>query len=160
MLRIPGRDAPLEAPFAPWGVQLAGNFSKDRALATFRRTSRAYASVLGSTQPMIIGTRLRYRGARTFYRVRAPAATRQEAEQLCSKNSHGRRELHRSAELRKKPHHARECGFFLSVKVQRRWGRSERASSRITLSSMFRPLSSSDDLDLCSGQEGLDGRLR
>jgi hypothetical protein len=32
---------------------------------------------------MIIGTRLRYRGTRTFYRVRAPAETRQAAEQLC-----------------------------------------------------------------------------
>jgi hypothetical protein len=85
VLRIPGREAPVEAPFAPWGVQLAGNFSKERALATFSRTSRAYASVLGSMQPMIIGTRLRYRGARTFYRVRAPAATRKEAEQLCAR---------------------------------------------------------------------------
>jgi hypothetical protein len=34
-------------------------------------------------RPMIIGTRLRYRGTRTFYRVRAPAETRQAAEQLC-----------------------------------------------------------------------------
>jgi hypothetical protein len=86
VLRIPGREAPaVEAAFAPWGVQLAGNFSKERALATFSRTSRAYASVLGDTQPMIIGTRLRYRGARTFYRVRAPAATRKEAEQLCTR---------------------------------------------------------------------------
>jgi hypothetical protein len=82
-LRIPGRGDTLEAPFAPWGVQLAGNFSKDRALATFRRTSQAYASLLKDVRPMIIGTRLRYRGTRTFYRVRAPAETRQAAEQLC-----------------------------------------------------------------------------
>jgi hypothetical protein len=82
-LRRPGRDSPGEAPFAPWGVQLAGNFSKERALATFRRASQAYASVLKGTQPMIIGTRLRYRGTRTFYRVRAPAESRTEAEQLC-----------------------------------------------------------------------------
>ncbi len=84
----PGRGqgiTPLEAPFAPWGVQLAGNFSKQQALATFARASRTYASVLGDAQPMIIGTRLRYRGARTFYRVRAPAATRKEAEQLCGR---------------------------------------------------------------------------
>jgi hypothetical protein len=85
-LRRRGRDIPaMEAPFAPWGVQLAGNFSKELALATFSRTSRAYASVLGDARPMIIGTRLRYRGARTFYRVRAPAATRKEAEQLCTR---------------------------------------------------------------------------
>jgi len=82
-LRLPGRKDTIEAPFAPWGVQLAGNFSKDRALAAFRRTSQAYASLLKDLRPMIIGTRLRYRGTRTFYRVRAPAETRQQAEQLC-----------------------------------------------------------------------------
>lgn len=82
-LRIPGRGDTIEAPFAPWGVQLAGNFSKAQALATFRRTSQAYASLLKDVRPMIIGTRLRYRGTRTFYRVRAPAETRQAAEQLC-----------------------------------------------------------------------------
>ncbi|WP_114943927.1 lytic transglycosylase domain-containing protein [Microvirga calopogonii] len=82
-LRIPGRSDTIEAPFAPWGVQLAGNFSKEQALATFRRTSQAYASLLKDVRPMIIGTRLRYRGTRTFYRVRAPAETRQAAEQLC-----------------------------------------------------------------------------
>jgi len=84
-LRRPGREAPAEAPFAPWGVQLAGNFSKERALATFARTSRAYATILNNAPPMIIGTRLHYRGSRTFYRVRAPAPTRHEAEQLCDR---------------------------------------------------------------------------
>ncbi len=34
---------------------------------------------------MIIGTRLRSRGTRTFYRVRAPATTRNEANQLCDR---------------------------------------------------------------------------
>lgn len=82
-LRIPGRGDTIEAPFAPWGVQLAGNFSKERALATFRRTSQSYALLLKDVRPMIIGTRLRYRGTRTFYRVRAPAETRQAAERLC-----------------------------------------------------------------------------
>lgn len=82
-LRVPGRRDTIEAPFAPWGVQLAGNFSKDRALASFRRASQTYASLIKDARPMIIGTRLRYRGTRTFYRVRAPAETRQAAEQLC-----------------------------------------------------------------------------
>lgn len=84
-LRKPGRDDAGEAPFAPWGVQLAGNFSKQLALASFRRMSQAYAAILGDAPPMIIGTRLRYRGTRAFYRVRAPAPTRQAAEQLCSR---------------------------------------------------------------------------
>jgi hypothetical protein len=74
-----------EGPFAPWGVQLSGNFSKSRALASFDRVRVRYASVLGDVRPMVVGTRLRNRGARRFYRVRAPAETRKEAEALCAK---------------------------------------------------------------------------
>jgi hypothetical protein len=85
ILRRPGRDEDMEAPFAPWGVQLAGNFSKARALSSYRRASAAYASLLKDTRPMIIGTRLRYRGTRTFYRVRIPADTRRSGEELCRK---------------------------------------------------------------------------
>lgn len=74
-----------EGIFAPWGVQLSGDFSKSKALRRFERTRRVYAAVLGNARPMIIGTRLKSRGARRFYRVRAPAATRREAEVLCAK---------------------------------------------------------------------------
>jgi hypothetical protein len=73
------------APLAPWGVQLAGNFSKDLALRTYGRTRQSYASLLGDVRPMVIGTRLRSRGTRTFYRVRVPATTRQAADQLCTR---------------------------------------------------------------------------
>ncbi len=75
--------AVLEAPFAPWGVQLAGNFSKSLALASFSRARVSYAAILGDVRPMIIGTRLRSRGFHAFYRVRVPAQTRQAAETLC-----------------------------------------------------------------------------
>ena len=85
ILRRPGGAAPGEAPFAPWGIQLAGNFSKDRALAAFDRARKAYAPVVGDIRPMVIGTRLRYRGSRTFYRVRIPAQTRAAAAALCEK---------------------------------------------------------------------------
>ena len=76
---------PSLAPLAPWGVQLAGNFSKALALRSFARESRSYAKLLGDVRPMIIGTLLRSRGSRPFYRVRAPAQTRQEAETLCAR---------------------------------------------------------------------------
>jgi Transglycosylase SLT domain/SPOR domain len=72
-------------PLAPWGVQLAGNFSKARALASYARASSGYATILGDLRPMIIGTRLRSRGTRAFYRVRVPAATRNAAMDLCNK---------------------------------------------------------------------------
>lgn len=88
-LRIRGRADPvvaaLEGPLAPWGVQLAGNFSKALALAAFGRTRDRYASLLGGVTPMILGTRLRHRGTRAFYRVRVGAQSRGAAEQLCGR---------------------------------------------------------------------------
>jgi Transglycosylase SLT domain/SPOR domain len=74
-----------EAPVARWGVQLAGDFSKDRALVAFSHARERYARVLGDAQPMVIGTLLRSRGTRAFYRVRVPAASRNEANTLCNR---------------------------------------------------------------------------
>ena len=89
-LRIPSRGdrfalAIEGGPAAPWGVQLAGNFSKSLALASFQRARTRYTSVIGEVRPMIIGTRLRFRGTRTFYRVRIPAESRNAADGLCQK---------------------------------------------------------------------------
>jgi hypothetical protein len=75
--------AVVSGPLEPWGVQLAGNFSKALALAEFRRAVQRYAAVIGARQPMIIGRRLRYLGTRRYYQVRLPAATRQAADRLC-----------------------------------------------------------------------------
>jgi hypothetical protein len=80
------KQVPLEtAALAPWGVQLAGNFSKERALASYYRESRKVANVIGDLRPMIIGTRWRSRGTRIFYRVRVPSETRSIAIDLCNK---------------------------------------------------------------------------
>jgi hypothetical protein len=77
--------AALEGPLSPWGVQLSGNFSKALALNAFARTRDRYASLLGGVTPMVIGTRLRHRGTRAFYRVRVGAGTRGDAERLCGR---------------------------------------------------------------------------
>jgi hypothetical protein len=71
--------------WAPWGVQLAGNFSKPLALAAFDRARQRYAGVIGETRPMVIGRLLRSRGTRPFYQVRLPAASRALAQQLCGR---------------------------------------------------------------------------
>ncbi|HEX2510727.1 MAG TPA: lytic transglycosylase domain-containing protein [Microvirga sp.] len=86
-LRIPsrGEPEPEAAVFAPWGVQLAGNFSKALALSSFARARRSYASIIGDVRPMVIGTRLRSRGTRAFYRIRVPAPTREAAGALCDR---------------------------------------------------------------------------
>ncbi|KQT84499.1 lytic transglycosylase [Methylobacterium sp. Leaf466] len=74
-----------EGPAAPWGIQLAGNFSKSLALASFSRARSRYAGVIGEVRPMIIGTRLRNRGTRAFYRIRIPAESRAAADALCTR---------------------------------------------------------------------------
>jgi soluble lytic murein transglycosylase-like protein len=78
-----GEDGVEQPPIAPWGVQLAGNFSRAIALASFDRARQRYLARLGDLQPMVIGTRLRSRGTRRFYRVFVPASSRAEADQLC-----------------------------------------------------------------------------
>jgi hypothetical protein len=81
-----GPVAPVaEGPLSPWGVQVAGNFSKERALASFARARQRYAAALNDVMPMVIGTRLRSRGTRAFYRVRIPAATREAASGICDR---------------------------------------------------------------------------
>lgn len=89
-LRIPSRGDRFalggnEGPAAPWGIQLAGNFSKALALQSFARTRKLYTSVIGDVRPMIIGTRLRSRGTRAFYRIRIPAQSREAADTLCGR---------------------------------------------------------------------------
>jgi hypothetical protein len=90
LLRVPVRTDDGEvgialAPLSPWGVQVAGNFSKAIALRSWERVRVAQAQVIGEARPMIIGTRLAGRGRRAFYRVRLPAETRADAESLCTR---------------------------------------------------------------------------
>jgi len=54
-----------ESPIAPWGVQVAGNFSKEIALASYARAFTRHGDILGEVVPMVIGTRLRSRGTQT-----------------------------------------------------------------------------------------------
>jgi hypothetical protein len=72
-----------EAPVAPWGVQLAGNFSKAVALASFARAEQRYQAVLGDVRPMIVGGVMRGRGTRRFYRIMVPEASRGDADRAC-----------------------------------------------------------------------------
>jgi Transglycosylase SLT domain/SPOR domain len=72
-------------PFAPWGVQLAGNFSKAVALASFGRMRNRYESIVGDTEPFVLASHLHSRGSHVYYRVRLPAVTRLEAQKLCDK---------------------------------------------------------------------------
>jgi transglycosylase-like protein with SLT domain/sporulation related protein len=73
------------APTAPWGAQVAGHFSKDRALAIYANLLGRYDEILAGRAPMVVGTRNRSRGSAVFFAVRIPAQSREEASAVCTK---------------------------------------------------------------------------
>jgi hypothetical protein len=85
LVQVLQRGAPdLEtAPPAPWGVQVAGNFSRAKAVAQFRRVQRRFASIIGDRKPILRRERNRSLGSRAIYQARLGARTRQEARKLC-----------------------------------------------------------------------------
>ncbi len=81
-------DAALEtleegAEWQPWGVQVAGNFSQAKALATYRNLQTRYPAVLGDRAPLIVRQRNLSFGPRPMVHVRLPAPTRDAANDLC-----------------------------------------------------------------------------
>ena len=104
-LRVTAPSSVVSGWFAPWGVQIAASFSKGSALRAFARARHEYASVIGDMNPFVLGSVLRSRGWRPFYRVRLPAQTGGEARRLCDRIQavggrlqrwpHGRRPLAR-----------------------------------------------------------------
>ena len=70
---------------APWGVQLAGSFSKAAALAAYAQRRAQFAAVLRDAAPMVIGGRVPTRGFRPYYQIRFPAPSRALATAMCDK---------------------------------------------------------------------------
>lgn len=70
---------------APWGVQLAAGFSREKALAMYARAMRRLTSVIGDSDPSILSSVQRTRGMHAFYQVRIGADTRAAANDLCGK---------------------------------------------------------------------------
>jgi soluble lytic murein transglycosylase-like protein len=79
------RSVAASALFAPWGVQLAGSFSKAAALAAYTRARSSYFAIIGKIEPMVIGGRVRSRGFAPYYQIRAPAPSRAAADAICEK---------------------------------------------------------------------------
>lgn len=69
----------------PWGVQVAGNFSRAQALAAYQRVRARHRRIIGSEPPMVVSTRARGRGTRPIHAVRVGAKSRGAADQLCGK---------------------------------------------------------------------------
>jgi hypothetical protein len=69
----------------PWGVQLAGGFDRDLAMAMYSRAMARLRGAIGDQTPTLLGTQNRNRGMRPFYQVRIGADTRQAADDLCNR---------------------------------------------------------------------------
>jgi hypothetical protein len=70
---------------APWGVQLAAGFARDRALAMYARAMKRLSAVIGDRDPSLLSSIFRSRGTRPFYQVRVGADTRAAANDLCDR---------------------------------------------------------------------------
>ena len=69
----------------PWGVQLAGGFNRDLAMAMYSRAMSRLRDVIGDQTPTLLSTQNRNRGMRAFYQVRIGADTRPAADDLCNR---------------------------------------------------------------------------
>ena len=74
-----------QAEWAPWGAQVAGNFSLDRAMARYAALQERHPDILGGKAPMVVRAVNRSRGRAALFQIRAPAASRDEASDLCRK---------------------------------------------------------------------------
>ena len=70
--------------FAPWGVQIAASFSRASAMRAFARIQHDFYPVIGGKNPFVLGSVVRSRGSRPFYRVRIGAQSRREADKICA----------------------------------------------------------------------------
>jgi hypothetical protein len=77
--------SPPSGPAAPWGVQVAGDFSLSRAMAGYANLQRACGSVLGTQAPMVVRAVNWSRGTAPLFQIRVPAKSADEASAICRK---------------------------------------------------------------------------
>lgn len=72
-------------PRMPWGVQLAGSFSRSQAMRQFRTVKRKYGRIIGAQRIVLKSSRQKGRGRRIFHRVRVGAKSRSAANSICKR---------------------------------------------------------------------------
>ena len=82
--RSPGIPGQIAAPRKPWGVQVAGNFSRARAMRNWERVRGRLGVDLGDTRPALHRERTR-RGMKSRWAVRLGTSSRQGAIRLCKR---------------------------------------------------------------------------
>lgn len=73
-----------EAPFQPWGVQVAGSFSQNRAMRSWTRLRGKLRLAIGEAKPRLYRQRTP-RGVRSKWAVRLGTPTRGEANTVCNR---------------------------------------------------------------------------
>lgn len=68
-----------------WGVQLAGGFDREQALASYAREMRRLRPVIGNQDVTLLAGIFRSRGTVPFYQARIGVDTRPVAETLCNR---------------------------------------------------------------------------
>jgi hypothetical protein len=64
-------------------VQVAASFSADQAVASYASLQDRHRTLMGAAPPMVVRSVRRSRGTAPLYEARIPAASREEAEDLC-----------------------------------------------------------------------------
>jgi hypothetical protein len=72
----------LDAPWAPWGVQITSSFSLDQALASLASIQRDFP-VVAAQLPLVIRNVNRSRGWAPLYEIRIPATDQKAAKSIC-----------------------------------------------------------------------------
>jgi hypothetical protein len=73
-----------DAERAAWGVQLAGNWSEQKALASYQQMQKKFGKILRNRRPMIVKSRVAGRGSAASHRIRIALNSRENAEKLCA----------------------------------------------------------------------------
>jgi transglycosylase-like protein with SLT domain/sporulation related protein len=68
-----------------WGVQVAGSHSEAAALASFKRLKTRHPDLLADVDPLVLRKRNPGMGSKRMANVRIGAATRAEADRLCTR---------------------------------------------------------------------------
>ena len=80
---VGGRSASIpKGPWAPWGVQVAGNFSLNRAMASFAAVQRKFPAIV-TGPPMVVRKVSRSRGPAPLFQIRLPAPDQKQANGIC-----------------------------------------------------------------------------
>jgi hypothetical protein len=74
--------ATIDAAWSPWGVQVAGDFSLDRAVAAFQQMQRQFPEIRAA-RPLVVQKVDHSRGWAPFYQILIPAADQKAADAIC-----------------------------------------------------------------------------